>query len=135
MFKKILILATLIFAISCTNNTHSKELLAANEWKVISIIDSNEFSKHPWMRFDLTENKVNGNAGCNNFFGNIEVTDTSITFGTLGATKMMCLDMTTEKAFFKALEKVTSFELENDVLVFLNKEGQRIMTLHTKLKQ
>lgn len=135
MFKKIIILATLIFTMSCSNTTNSKELLSTNDWEVISILNSNEFSKNPWMHFDLAKNKVNGNSGCNNFFGDLNLTDSTISFGTIGATKMMCPDMTSEDALFNALPKVASYKFDNDRLMLFNNKGEKVMSLQTKLKQ
>lgn len=132
MFKKLIIPLLLVFAMSCENNSNPKEQISNNDWEVVSISNSNELSTTPWIRFDLTENKVNGNAGCNDFFGTVDLTDSSITFGTLGATKKMCPDMTAEDALFDALNNVASYKLEDNKLFFVNNDNQTVVTLQIK---
>jgi len=65
------------------------------------------------------DNRINGNSGCNNFFGTYELFETnSIKFSQIGSTKMACPDMQPEYLFFKALGLVNSYTLIGDTLVF-----------------
>ncbi|MET2986625.1 META domain-containing protein [Aureibaculum conchae] len=67
------------------------------------------------------ENKVYGNAGCNRFFGTFELKEgNQITFSQLGATKMYCSNMETEKQFLEVLSKADNYSLDGETLM-LNK--------------
>lgn len=67
------------------------------------------------LRFEA-EGRVFGNAGCNSFRGTYEIDGSSISFGPLAATKMMCPPdvMEQETAFLQALERVRSFGFDDD---------------------
>lgn len=39
------------------------------------------------------DNKVSGNLGCNNFFGQAELTNNQLNIGKMGMTRMMCSDL------------------------------------------
>ena len=94
--------------------------LSKNNWKVVSIMGETNFESTPTMSFNTDESKVSGNAGCNRFFGTIQVSDTSITFGPLAATKMLCPDMSTEDQFFKTIDKIRKFRFQDDFLLLLS---------------
>ncbi|MGQ9820177.1 MAG: META domain-containing protein [Candidatus Kapaibacteriales bacterium] len=59
----------------------------------------------PVFEFNLSEMRVSGHAGCNQFFGKINLKGNSISFGTLAATKMACPDMTVEQKVFQAINQ------------------------------
>lgn len=73
------------------------------------------------MQFDVTENKVAGMAGCNNFFGGYEQEGRKLKFYQMGATRMTCPDMEMERLFFKILENTTTFQIKGKELSFLRK--------------
>ncbi|MDY7395927.1 copper resistance protein NlpE N-terminal domain-containing protein [Aureibaculum sp. 2210JD6-5] len=67
------------------------------------------------------ENKVYGNAGCNRFFGTFELKEgNQIAFSQLGATKMYCSNMETEKQFLEILRTADNFSLSGETMT-LNK--------------
>ena len=100
---------------SCKDNTVHN--LSDHEWEVISINDTELSGTLPILSFDLEKGKVNGNGGCNNFFGNVEIMGSSIKFGMMSSTKMMCVDMTNEDLLFNNLDKVNSYTFENGLLI------------------
>ncbi len=69
------------------------------------------------------EGKVEGFAGCNQFFGTCKADQKSIQFDRMASTKMMCPQMETEKAFLAALERADSYKLEGKRLHLLGQEA------------
>lgn len=118
----------LIISISCVEPSTPK--LSDHDWEVISINGTELSGMLPWINFDLEEGKVNGNAGCNNFFGGFEINNTHINFSPLGATRMMCSDMTNEDQFFQNIEKTTNYTFEKGLLTLSSNEKN----IHFKLK-
>jgi len=64
-----------------------------------------------------TEGQVNGNAGCNLYFGTVAIEGNTMLFGPLGATLRMCADdalMQQERHFLDALENTRNFRFSQD---------------------
>lgn len=64
-----------------------------------------------------TEGQVNGNAGCNLYFGTVTIESDSMRFGPLGATLRMCGNdalMRQERDFLDALENTRKFSFSAD---------------------
>lgn len=59
------------------------------------------------------DGSINGNGGCNKFFGSLQSTDGELSVGELGATRMACPSeiMDREMAFMNALQDTTQFEM------------------------
>ncbi|MGH9203376.1 MAG: META domain-containing protein, partial [Vicinamibacterales bacterium] len=71
--------------------------------------------------------RVVGNATCNRFFGNVEITGTMIRIGSLGATRMACAEAVNnqETKYLKALENVERFTLDGTILqIFVKGEAK-----------
>lgn len=64
------------------------------------------------------DGKINGNAGCNEYFSNYEVDANELSISAIGSTKMFCGDglMAEETAFLTALEKAASYRISGDSL-------------------
>lgn len=64
----------------------------------------------PYIRFE-TDNKVHGNAGCNNFFGTYALTGESLSLSDLANTRKACPteQMALEKELLSALSSVSGF--------------------------
>jgi putative lipoprotein len=73
--------------------------------------------------------KVTGQAPCNRYFATATLKDADIAIGKAGATMMACEQklMTQEGAFFDALEKVASFEVENGRLILRDAAGHDLL--------
>jgi len=82
----------------------------------------------PRMEINLTEMKVLGTDGCNNYTGSIkDITDTQIAFEGLASTLKMCPEMETADAFNNAIRQVVSYRLENLYLILMNAEGNEVI--------
>lgn len=68
--------------------------------------------------------RVAGNASCNRFFGAVELSGASISFGALGSTRMSCSEavMRQERRYLRALEGAERFTLDGSVL-FIYSQG------------
>ena len=73
--------------------------------------------------------KVTGQAPCNRYFATAALKGTDIAIGKAGATMMACEQklMTQERAFFDAMEKVVSFEVENGRLILRDAAGHDLL--------
>ncbi|MCB0029637.1 MAG: META domain-containing protein [Anaerolineales bacterium] len=71
----------------------------------------------------IADGAVKGNSGCNTFSGDLTLTATGFSIGTLWSTVMACLDegrMDFEHAYFRALGDVTTWTLSDDTLTLLS---------------
>ncbi len=80
-----------------------------------------------WLRLNYGENKYEGQAPCNSFFGGFK-TDLISSFkaSSPASTKMYCDNMPLENLFFKLLEAANSYELKDNKLSLL-KDGKLLM--------
>jgi len=74
--------------------------------------------------FHPDENKIIGNAGCNKFSAQLELTDSAINIQKVNATKMICKGTinNTEKDFFEQLEKVTRYKVKSKELFLYDRK-------------
>ena len=127
--KNLVVLCVLAVAFVSCNSKSSVEKLMSKDWEVIQIKDSKDFSKAPTITFNSEENTVNGNAGCNNYFGDFTASENKISFAKMGSTKMMCPEIATEELFLGVIEDITEFKFEGDNLLLLSADGSTVMTL------
>lgn len=69
---------------------------------------------------------LNGNLGCNAFFGSFKVNDKNISFENIGSTKMMCSNIKTEDEFIKVLQNTKTYEIKGEILSFFDEKGDEI---------
>lgn len=82
----------------------------------------------PRLEINISEMKIYGNDGCNNYFGSIsELTENNITLKGLGGTKKMCANMEVPDRFNKALSKISSYRLDKQFLIFDDDDGNEIL--------
>lgn len=82
--------------------------IAKHQWRLIQMNGKSLQNATAFMDFDISNNKVSGNAGCNRFFGTYTTNGSQITFGQMGSTRMACTDPAKSK-------------LERDFLALLGK--------------
>jgi len=72
----------------------------------------------------FTENyRMSGNLGCNLFFGNFNFGKKRMKLDYVGSTKKLCMDMSLEDNFSRALrDDVTHYQIEKNKLFILNKD-------------
>ncbi len=74
--------------------------------------------RQAFVFFDGEQSRASGNASCNNFFGGyvIEAGQRIRFTGNIGATMMACPDMSVEKMFLEALQKVDNYAVSDGQL-------------------
>lgn len=129
-----LIIFVLVLSCSCCktskkNVKNEKFPLIGTQWNLVSLEGEeigNEFALRPFVTFDST-GKIQGNLGCNTFFGNYTVKKNKMTIAYEGSTKRLCSQMKVERKFITALKQdINSFQLKDDELTLFS-NGEEIM--------
>ncbi|MDR6404131.1 MULTISPECIES: META domain-containing protein [Chryseobacterium] len=86
--------------------------LAGTKWALAD----NVKGKVPTLNID--GEKINGNAGCNNYFGTAKVDASTGNFsaGQMGSTKMMCDNMNVENNFMDMMGKANKYVVSGNTL-------------------
>ncbi|WP_172580535.1 META domain-containing protein [Vibrio harveyi] len=138
-------LKTLVAAISlpvlmtacASNGDNVKEITAQDlqhhNWQLVQIDGKNIAAEERQApRLEIGENlTANGNAGCNNFFGQAELKDNQLRIEKMGMTMKMCMEdqMKIEKVMSETLSDWSDITLTNDDLVLKNADHELTFTL------
>jgi heat shock protein HslJ len=93
--------------------------LAGKEWILVELNgQAVAESSRPATLNLTTDNKINGNGGCNRFFGNYEILpEKRIRFNGVGSTRMACAEgMQTEQAYLAVFNTADSYSLTGSTL-------------------
>jgi heat shock protein HslJ len=107
---------------SSTPADHSSNSPAGYTWQLMELRGtalslSGKDRAVPHITFEKDSGKVNGNGGCNSFFGSYTITEGyRIRITGLGSTMMACADVPFEQDFFDALQTADNFTLSGDTL-------------------
>lgn len=114
-----------------TNGDEIKEITTADlqhhNWQLVSI-DGNAITpqeRHSLPNLEIGENMTtNGNAGCNNFFGQGELKGNQFRVQQMGMTMKMCSEdaMQTEQLFSKTLSDWSDMTLTKEQLTLSNEQ-------------
>ncbi|OTW26378.1 heat-shock protein HslJ [Vibrio parahaemolyticus] len=139
-------LKTLVTAISlpvlmtacASNGDDVKEITAQDlqhhNWELVQVdgknivLDENQKA----ARLEIGENlTANGNAGCNNFFGQAELKNNQLRIEKMGMTTKMCMEeqMKIENAMTQTLSNWSDITLTKDGLVLKNADHELTFTL------
>lgn len=119
---------------SCSEaKTDAKKL--EGKWNIVEV-KGEKIQKEglPYMEFDMKDNKVHGNAGCNIFNSTVVLDDkdiSSITINPAAATMMACPDMETEGVILQSLDAVKGVKAgqsENEMLL-VDASGNVVLVL------
>lgn len=120
--------------ISCSEaKTDAKKL--EGKWNVVEVKGEKILKEGlPYMEFDMAQNKLHGNAGCNMFNTTItlDANDvSSITIASGAATMMACPDMATEDAIMKAMGDVKAVKAGNSEseMALVDQDGNVLLVL------
>jgi len=119
MKKYFYLITTMIFISGCTHSGQSNDTsFLDTTWKLSELFSENirySDSQIPYVRFEAE--RVNGNDGCNNFFGGYTLDEDSLKFGLLASTRMACPDMEGfELIFNKMLSMTTRYRISGNKL-------------------
>ena len=113
--------------------TDAKKL--EGKWNVVEVKGEKILKEGlPYMEFDMAQNKLHGNAGCNMFNTTItlDANDvSSITIAPGAATMMACPDMATEDAIMKAMGDVKAVKAGNSEseMALVDQDGNVLLVL------
>lgn len=102
-------------------------------WAIRAINDERVNVEDMKLVIDVDEGKIHGNTGCNILNGNMEIDmeqANSISFSSIGVTRMACPDMPYETRLLVALEEANAAKpiSANEVLLF-NAAGKQVLRL------
>lgn len=137
--KRIIFYALLIpvfmgLLFSCSEaKTDAKKL--EGKWNIVEVKGEKILKEGmPQMDFDMAENKLHGNAGCNIFNTTVTLDDndiSAITIAPAATTMMACPDMETEDAILKAMGEVKAVKAgQNDnEMILVDGSGNTLLVL------
>ncbi|NJB85581.1 heat shock protein HslJ [Lewinella marina] len=100
--------------------------LAGQRWE-LSELDGTPLPRakqNPYLTFFLTDQRVQGHAGCNSLSGNYRVESGELAFPPLVTTKMACPQLEVEKKFLEALHATTNHEVKDGQLILKDGSGK-----------
>lgn len=132
-YLMVLPMAIVALAGCSESKTNAKDL--EGKWNIVEVKGTKVSQENmPFMQFNIAENKVNGNAGCNTFNSSFELKDddvSAISFGIGMSTMMACLDMELESMILKNIELVKSVKAGKSAneMLLLDKDGNVLFVL------
>ena len=121
-----------IFLAACagTNSTSLKD----TSWALVSYgATDNPTPALPDVETTITfdgDGNLNGNVGCNRFFGAYKLSGDALEVGPLGATEMYCENtMDQEMAVLMFLNGTLTFERDGDALTIFSEDGRSALNL------
>lgn len=138
--KKILALITLpLLLAACSKNSSEQSTITAEDlqhhnWTLVKINDEpfvaagNMHAPNLEIGQDLM---ANGNAGCNNFFGQSELKDNQFRIEKMGMTMKMCIGdaMKTERVFAESISDWNDIALTDNQLILKGKTNTLVFEL------
>ena len=107
----------------------------AEKWYLVTIDNKGYQGRRITLNM-TTENKINGFSGCNRYFvSNIRVNGNQINFGSVGATKKLCMDSNSsqlERKYLEALGGVDYFDRGQNRLVLSGRFGNLVFYKKSK---
>lgn len=90
--------------------------------------DKNSGLNIPSIEINLTEMKIMGTDGCNQFFGTVKkIEEEEIQFGPMGSTMKMCVNMELPDKFNGAINKVGRYKRTGLLLSFFDSDGNELL--------
>lgn len=141
LFSTLCIAGALACVCSCGTSRKAMSSLDAldGEWTIVDVegqaVSPKAGEKEAFIGFNVKENRLYGNTGCNNLVGGLQADAKkgTISFGQTGSTRMMCADMETEQKVLGAMGKVGKYEITADGKMTLKTaDGKTVMTLKKK---
>jgi heat shock protein HslJ len=106
------------------------------EWNIIELNGRKLVPEETRQRlmFDVEASRINGNAGCNIFAGNIEHNSNkpqnNISFTKVISTRKACFDsMQLENDLLEAVDKVARFDREQETIVFYDADNHKLFVI------
>lgn len=132
-----LIIASAFAICSCsTSKTVGQATDLNGEWDIVEVngkvVDTTKTEARPFIGFETSKNNVYGCAGCNNITGTMKLNTSrhTLDLSQVGATMMLCHDMTTEQSVLDALGHVKGYKATGEGRVDLtDNSGKTVLSL------
>ena len=134
--KTLSILSLAIFTLLFTNCDETKKVIEvagtvqlSGNYSVIKVGNAAIKGEALYFTFAALDNSINGNTGCNSFFGNYTLDGFTLDFGDLAVSERYCDEpiMESERALLGALNNTGSYMLKDKVLTFYSKEDRAVI--------
>lgn len=137
MLKAAFFLSAGVWMTACGSSKQAAQAIdLTGEWNIVAVNGEKvQAANMPYIRLDMKGKKVYGNAGCNRMTGTFEADSLQpgkISFGQVGATRMMCPDMDTENKVLQALNTVKGYIQTETGLNMTDAEGKAVLTLEKR---
>src|SRR5690606_8121163 len=76
-------------------------------------------TKKPTLEFDIKEETLTGNGGCNSYSSTYQLDGHKLKFSAIASTKMACPALEGESMYFKNLQGISSFSVNDDQLTLI----------------
>lgn len=115
-----------MLAVACGTTQKATDVQALNgEWNIVSVdgktLALTEDMNIPTIKFNTEDGTISGNLSCNRMVGSFDVKAQpgTIDLSGIGATKMLCPDMSVEDNILRAFGQVKGYELSPDSAMLL----------------
>lgn len=125
-FARAALIPAIITLLGCNPQTlPDASALTEQTWSLAEL-DGNRFLARATMSFP-DQGRIAGQAPCNRYLGQIEISYPSFSISPLITTKMACPDMASEAVFLEALQTMTSAQLSETTLTLSNSLGNEMV--------
>lgn len=129
--KKVILFSIVAILIGCQSQNN---LVLNNQWKLIEMNGKNLTGENVeiTLTFNTSNHQVNGNGGCNQYFGSFKLIDNAVEISNLGSTKMFCIETANiEQEYFNTLQDKSDIKVTENQLI-LSKEGKTLLIFQKK---
>lgn len=129
--KKVILFAIISILVGCQSQNN---LILNNQWKLVELNGKSLLNEKVDITLTLSasNHQVNGNGGCNRYFGSYKLDGNSIEISNIGSTKMFCMETANiEDEFFNTLKDKSDIKVTGSQLTF-SKEGKTVLIFQKK---
>ena len=130
--KKVILFSIVAILVGCQSQ---KNLMLNNQWKLTELNGKNLTGENVeiTLTFNTSNHQVNGNGGCNRYFGGYKLIDNTIEISNLGSTKIFCAETGNfEDEYFNTLKDKSNLKVIENQLIF-SRQGKNILIFQKKI--
>jgi heat shock protein HslJ len=135
MVIKTLVYFSLVFiaALASCTGSNSTGTIKSTYWELNSLMElsSNTIIVKPTVEF-TSDGKLSGFGGCNKFSGKYKVSGNKLTTSEVVSTEMACENSQVEAIFLQALQKTSTYEIEDSKLYLYSNGNLKAILTKTK---
>lgn len=130
--KKVILFSIVAILVGCQSQ---KNLMLNNQWKLTELNGKNLTGENVeiTLTFNTSNHQVNGNGGCNRYFGGYKLIDNTIEISNLGSKKIFCAETGNfEDEYFNTLKDKSNLKVIENQLI-LSRQGKNILIFQKKI--